>query len=421
MKPPSPDIALVLSGGGARGAYEAGVVAGIAEVLGRCAPNPLFDVLTGASVGAINAAHLAAFANRVDHGIPQLVALWQSLRIETHLRPRLGQFLGWPRTGLTKKAGEGSPHGLRWGRALLDARPLEKLVEAEIPWERVHENVRTGGVRALVVSAMSVESGRTFTFAELSPGSTHVASRDPGRASRVEQITADHVLASAALPLLFPARRIASSYFCDGGLRFNTPIAPAIRTGANKLVVIALRARRLGSDKAHALEQYPNPIFLLGKILDALLLDPIDYDLQVLERFNRLLEALVEIVSPDALGRIQQVIEADRGLGYRPLRTLVFRPSRDIGALALEHLRKRGTGWRGGAASMLLARAAALGARVEADFLSYLLFDGAFAHTLIELGRADVKARGAEVEAFFTSKSAAERRSDSAVDQRSEE
>jgi len=370
MKARSQDIALVLSGGGARGAYEAGVVAGIAEVLGRRAPNPLFDVLTGASVGAINAAHLAAFADRVDHGIPQLLALWQSLRIETHLRPRLRQFLGWPRTGFIKKAGQGSPHGLRWGRALLDARPLEQLVEAEIPWERVHENVRTGRVRALIVSAMSIESGRTFTFAELSPGSEHVASRDPGRASRVEQITADHVLASAALPLLFPARRIGSSYFCDGGLRFNTPIAPAIRTGANKLVVVALRARRLASDDEEALDQYPNPIFLLGKILDALLLDPIDYDLQVLERFNRLLEALVATVSPAALARIQHVVETDRGLGYRPLRTLVFRPSRDIGALALEHLRRRGTGWRGGIAALLLARAAALGARVEADFLS---------------------------------------------------
>src|SRR5512144_2932425 len=119
---PARDVALVLSGGGARGAYEAGVLLGLADVLGLRAPNPLFDVITGTSVGAINAAHLAAFADRNDHGIPQLVELWQSLRIETHLRPRLRQFFGWPRTGLRKKAGEHSPHGTRWGRALLDPR-----------------------------------------------------------------------------------------------------------------------------------------------------------------------------------------------------------------------------------------------------------------------------------------------------------
>lgn len=417
--PRSPDVALVLSGGGARGAYEAGVLSGIAAVLGAHASKPLFDVFTGTSVGAINAAHLAAFADRSDHGIPDLVELWQSLRIETHLRPRLRQFFGWQKTGL-RTSGESAPSGLRWGRALLDPRPFEELVETSIPWARVHENVNRGLVRAFIVSAMNVASGRTFTFVELAPGASYVSSRDPRRASREDTITSDHVLASAAIPLLFPARRIGSSYYCDGGLRFNTPVSPAIRTGAKKLLIVALRSGNPASDdEEEGLAEYPNPVFLLGKIFDALLLDPIEYDLQVLERTNRMLQVLTESMTPGELERVRSVLEADRGLGYRKLQTLVFRPSRDIGVLAREHLRERGSACLGDGAGVLLERAAALGTHVEADFLSYLLFDGTFAHELIELGRADVLARAAEVEAFFTSED--DRMREDAIDETSDE
>src|SRR5262249_28028597 len=150
------------------------------------------------------------------------------------------------------------------------------------------------------------------------------------------------VLASAALPLLFPARRIDGSFFCDGGLRFNTPIAPAIRTGARKLVIVALRAARTAADAKDTLEEYPNPLFLIGKVFDALLLDPVDYDLRVLARFNRLMEAMEVGVTPATLRRVRQILTADRGLPYRRVETLVFRPSEDIGVLALEHEKKTG-------------------------------------------------------------------------------
>ena len=395
--------ALVLSGGGARGAYEAGVVSGIASILEGRAPGPLFDIFTGTSVGAINASHLAAHADAADHGIRQLLELWQSLRMETHVRLRLRQFLGWPR-GLRKKApGEGEPSGVRWGRALLDPRPFEKLVEGAIPWRRLHENVRLGRVRALIVSALNVATGRTYTFAELAPGRSLVTSRDPRRASREDVVTADHVLASAAIPLLFPARRIGGSYYCDGGLRFNTPMSPAIRAGAKKLLIIALRAGNpVPEDEEETIAEYPNPIFLLGKIFDALLLDPIEYDLQVLERTNRLFQVLEESMTPTELERVRTVVAAERGLAYRPLEALVFRPSEDIGVIAHDHLRERGHGRLASTSAMLLERAAALGTRVEADFLSYLLFDGGFARKLIELGRNDAFARRSEVERFFS-------------------
>lgn len=394
----------MLSGGGARGAYEAGVLLGLSEIL-REQAQPMFDVLSGASVGAINTAYLAAHADRSDQGIPTLVDLWTSLRLGIHVRPTLRSFLARPRPRLQQ--GMASTFlASRWGRALLDPTPFERVVGDSIPWDHLHENVRAGIIQALVVSAFNIGSGRTDTFVELAPGASFVPlpAQDPRRKTCIEPLTADHVLASAALPLLFPARRVGDAYYCDGGLRFNTPVAPAIRSGARKLVIVALRAAKRTSDEGDSqkqLEQYPHPVFLLGKILDALLQDPIDYDLQVLERSNRVLDVMAEAVPRPVLDRIAKVLEADRGMPYRRLRTLVFRPSANIGVLALEHIRRHGTGQASFSAKVLLEKAAALGAHAEADFLSFILFDGRFARTLVELGRSDVHDRAEEVRSFF--------------------
>ncbi|HEX5060995.1 MAG TPA: patatin-like phospholipase family protein [Kofleriaceae bacterium] len=394
-------IGLVLSGGGVRGAYEAGVLAGIADVL---ASRPSFDVICGSSVGAINAAHLAAHADRADFGIDKLLSSWRSLRLETHLRPRLSTFLGWGQDAQLRKAEQGSARASRWGRALLDPRPFEELVCTTIPWEGLHRNVHAGVLKALIVSALDIARARTNTFIELAPGASCVLlpARDPRRTGRIETITSDHVLASAALPLVFPARAIGGSYFCDGGLRFNTPLAPAIRTGARKIVVVTLRGGAASADEVVA-HYYPKPIFLIGKVLEALLQDPIDYDLQVVERLNRVLDVMADAVPPEAAERIAKVLEADRGLAYQRVRLLVFRPSQNISVLALEHLRRHGAAKASFFAKLLLRKATSLGAYVEADVLSYILFDGMFASTLIELGRRDVQARAAEVTAFFRS------------------
>lgn len=375
-----------------------------------------FDIVTGTSVGAINAAHVAGSADLEEHGVPALLDIWTSLRVDMHLRPQLGGFLGWSRKALGAGVDHDLPSGPRWGRALLDVQPFEHIVEHRIPWERVHENVRRGVVHAVVVSALNVANGRTVSFVEIGPNGSYVPSPDASRVSHVAPISADHVLASAAIPLLFPARRVGDSYFCDGGLRFNTPISPAIRAGAERLLIVALRAGT-PEDERTALEQYPNPIFLLGKIFNALLLDPIDHDLQVLQRFNRMLEVLETQVAPSILAQVEGVLQADRGLPYRRLRSLVFRPSEDISVLALDHLRAHRTRLcrPGGVATVLLENLAALGEHVEADLLSYLLFDGDFARTLIELGRSDVKRRAAEVEAFFADEEGAERAASSEV------
>ena len=377
---------IVLGGGGARGAYEAGVLAGIVDVLGPDCPCALFDVICGTSVGAINAAWLAAHADASGHDISGLVAKWTSLSLDRHLRPDV---LGW--FGRSRD-------DQHLGRAFLDPQELESLVEEGVPWSRLHRNVSAGTIRALVVTALHVASGRTTIFTHLAPGEVYPASRDPRRVHVAEAVTADHVLASAAVPLLFPSRRIGHAYYADGGLRFNTPIAPALRMGVDKLVVIPLlqdagkKEPRLGPEEA------PSLVFLAGKLLDALLLDPIRYDLDVLDRFNRLVSVLDDSLSEAERERVNEAMTAERGAPYRKVETLVFQPSEDIGAMARrkgELLERRG--WRG----KMLSRFTRIGGQVDADLLSFVLFDGDHAADLIQLGRRDVQNRAGEVRAFF--------------------
>jgi NTE family protein len=401
--PPSVSTGIVLSGGGARGAYEAGVVAGIMEVLRpKRAP---FDVLCGTSVGALNAAYLASHAHMPDMNAAGLISQWQSLELNRHLKLDMRGLLGWKRSFSAAKPVFPTPNasGPNYaGRSLLHTGAIDELVEQAVRWDCLHENVKSGLVRALIVAALHISTGKTTLFAEMTGGAEFKAGRDPHRTPFVGPIGAEHVLASAAIPLLFPARRVGSDYYCDGGVRYNTPIAPAIRAGAQRLVVISLLTDAPDSVGDAPLEQrlqaYRSPIFLIGKVLNALLLDPLNYDLQILERFNRLFETLGQALTPEEMQKVDRVVEEGRGLAYRKIDTLVFRPSKDIGRLA----RERAKGIKASMfSSWFLARTATLGAIWESDLLSFLLFDAEFAHELVQLGRADTVRRAADILSFF--------------------
>ncbi|HEX2875478.1 MAG TPA: patatin-like phospholipase family protein [Polyangiaceae bacterium] len=403
MRPPQPPTALVLSGGGMRGAYEVGVVAGLVEVLDgepdQAAP---FNIFAGTSVGAINASYFAANADSHDHRVERLVDTWQSLRLDDHARVRpLGlaplpeAFKRWAKPKLL-------------GKSLLDTRAVEVLVRRTVDWDRMHANVDAGIVRAVMVAALHVVSGRTTVFTEGAPGVRIENTRDERRVSAFERITADHVLASAAIPLLFPTRKLGEHYYCDGGLRFNTPIAPAIRAGAERLVVVSVRHQRSQRELAaveaadHEQMQDLSPVFLVGKLLNALLLDPVQYDLQVLDRLNQMMEILEETLSPEDLERVHRVWVRHRGTAYRRIKTLTFTPSRDLGRLAAEYIRKSlKLKDLKPIARYLLERASREGPEAEADWASYMLFDGGFAHELIEVGKADTRARADEIREFF--------------------
>jgi NTE family protein len=403
MRPPQPPTALVLSGGGTRGAYEVGVVSGIVEVLDKELDQAaLFNIFAGTSVGAINAAYFAANADSHDHRVERLAETWQSLRLDDHARVRMLGLAPLPDSfrRFAKSAA--------LGKSLLDTRAVEVMVRRTVDWERLHRNVDAGIVRAVMVAALHVVSGRTTMFTEGAPG-VHIAdTRDERRVTAFERITADHVLASAAIPLLFPTRKLGDHYYCDGGLRFNTPIAPAIRAGAERLVVISVRHARSVREVAaveaadHAEMQNLSPVFLVGKLLNALLLDPVQYDLQVLDRVNQMMEVLEETLAPEDLERFHKVWIRHRGSAYRRIKTLTFTPSRDLGRLAAEYIRgSLKLKDLSPIARYLLERASRDSPEAEADWASYMLFDGGFAHELIEIGRADARARAAEIREFF--------------------
>lgn len=411
--------AVVLSGGGVRGAYEAGVVAGMVDVLGlRAADLAPFSIFAGASVGAINAAFMAAHADVGDLHIEGLINVWTSLRLDTHLRVTP--------SGLFHRKPWGAGNAY-YGRSLIDPKPLEVLVQESIPWSRMHQNVAQGKVDAVLLAALQISSGRTMMFTELSPQCQFRPSRDPRRLASLGQIEAEHVLASAAIPVVFPARQIRGNFYCDGSIRFNTPVAPAIRVGARRLVVISTQNRfskfsELTPESQFEIapsafsptpdpppdpanerfEEYPSWTFLAGKILDALLLDPVAYDLQVLARFNRLWSVLKENVPEEAFQKVAHLLEETRGASYRQLDTLAFYPSQDIGMMAGDYLRAHASRFEAGLlARWLLGRVKKGTRKWEADWASYLLFDGKFTEQLVALGHRDALARKDDILAFF--------------------
>ncbi len=387
-----------------RGAYEVGVVSGIIAALRRKpSDEPAFRVFAGTSVGAINAACLASRAHRGDHDIHSIVDVWRGLRLEEHLHLRPTGLLPLPGKLGALVASIFGEQSLR--RSLLNSKGLDRVVRTAVDWTSLHHNVSHGVVHALIVAALDVGSGCTTMFAELSPEAEYSPSPDFRRQSVRGPLAPEHVLASASIPLLFPTRRIGNRHYCDGGLRFNTPIAPAIRAGADQLVVVPLLFNRHHEPGQPGSEQVsgtvdPSPLFLLGKLLDALLLDPVDYDLVVLERFNRLARALHEALDPRALARIEHTLIESRGQTYREIPTLVFKPSQDIGLIAAEALREVDFGKLGGLGRYLLEKLST-DAMLDADWASFLLFDGGFASRLMDLGCEDALKRRDEIREFF--------------------
>lgn len=397
-EPPGPRrTGLVLSGGGMRGAYAVGVLAGVAQVLREAGRGvPALHAIAGSSVGAINAAYLAANAHRESLNLAGLEKFWTSLELGRYVKVQGAAFLKQLLVGVRSPL----PDDVHLGRSLLDARALEELVNAAIDWDALHENIRSGVVGGLFVTALDVAVGKTTVFREVGPGFSFRASQDPRRQSVSERITASHVLASVAIPLLFPARNIGGRFYCDGGVRLNTPLAPVIRTGADRILLVLTRRLSPPSPETEAetLRQYPSVPFLLGKLLNALLLDAVEYDLQVLERINKMV-ALSRGMLGAAPEEFARVMTQARGAPYRIVEPLVIAPSLDIGELAADYLREHHTDlkldyWL---RRLLLRR----GVGRSADWAPYILLDGGFASVLIELGRADALRRREDILAFF--------------------
>ena len=393
---------LVLSGGGARGAYEVGVMLFIRERLPKRLGRQLhFDAITGTSVGALNGTFYAATADDEEHQAQRLATAWRSLHLEQLISLRAMDFFRAGRLLLGKQPPPPGPGTYRYG-GILDTTGLEQFVCKLIPWRGIRHNLRSGKLEGLAVTATHVGSGHTVIFLDTA-GPIPVWSHNPHVRAVRAAIGPRHALASAAIPVLFPAVKVRRAFYVDGGLRNNTPMSPAIRLGADRLLVVSLRHKASQSEEQAKAKQhesdYPKPLFLLGKALNSLMLDPTEYDLQRMERINVILEA-----GQEAYGEgFHHALAAQVGIGapLRKMEAVHIQPSEDIGAMAWRLIDRGGPKLSSRLARNLLQRLASREARGEADMISYLLFDGDFAGELIELGFRDAEAQEDELLRVF--------------------
>lgn len=398
-----PRVAIVLSGGGARGAYEAGIVKYLREDLaGDLGGQVQFDIISGTSVGAIHAGFLAATADVPAEQGKMLVNRWESMVLEEVVSFGVREFMRAPATLLGSGKIEEFEKGEKRLGGVVDTRQLERMVRRLTPWHRITRNMAQGHFDSISVSATDIGSGKTVVFVE-SREPMPPWTQDPHVRAQAVKMGPEHALASAALPILFPAIAVGERFYCDGGLRQNTPLSPALRLGADKVLVIGLR--HTIPDAAEVPEEsqpFPGAAFLAGKILNAFLLDHIDYDLDRLRRFNALVAAAKSVGDGDYHRRLDEVVTQMRGAPYRIVGEYMIRPSVDLGEIAGEVARGgRFKGAGGGPGIRLLRRMASARGASEADLLSYILFDGVYASELVRIGFEDARARHEELCRFL--------------------
>lgn len=394
IPPPSThfgDAAIVLAGGGARGAYEAGVLGYLYGEFAKRHALPRLDVISGTSVGAINGGYLASVIDEPLDGVGRLKELWSTLELESVLGFGVLQAMKLGRVLVGGPSGAG----------LFDARPLTKIVDENMRWQRLVRNLRRGVLKALTISATHVATGRPWVFVDRAPHVELPRGLPPNLVVRADRIGPQHVLASGAIPVLFPPVPVHGDLFVDGGLRLNTPMAPAIHLGARRLLVISL-ASNPNQPAVPAFEPgvYPGVAFLLGKILNAFLLDHVNADFLELERWNRMLDDGVALYGPDFVDRLNaRAIASGRSARHR-IHALAIHPSEDIGRMAGKHLRQHQARF-GRLLGRGLLKLLDLGEGADSDLVSYLLFDGDFARQLMEMGEADARKRESELTRFF--------------------
>ncbi len=378
QQPDQSVCALVLPGGGARGAYQVGVLRAIAERISPGA-NP-FPVVCGVSAGAINAASLASHAHEFERGVKRLEEFWSSMycaRIyRTDALSVLRTALQWAFS--LPLGGRIVPHP----ESLLDNRPLHRFLSKTLQLEGIDTAIRTGSLRGVAVTASAYTSASAISFFQ---GRPELEPWERARRSGVRtELTVPHLLASAALPLIFPAQRLGNEYFGDGGMRTLTPLSPAIHLGADRVLVISTRDERPDPSPEQPVP-YPSLGEIGGYLLDTIFMDTLNADLHRLNRINHTLS----LVPPE---RVQET-------GLKPIESLVIRPSRDLRVLTAEHVRDIPRAVR------LLLRSLGGWGR-DWRLASYLLFEAPYCQALIELGYRDGLAMEEPLRRFLCSQPA---------------
>ncbi|BAP40827.1 patatin family protein [Pseudomonas sp. StFLB209] len=372
---------LILSGGGARAAYQVGVLAGIADLLPYGAMNP-FPVIVGTSAGAINAVKLASDAMRFRVAVHQLTLFWQNFRSHQVLRSdwpgvirQASRFVGKSLLGLGSQAPV----------ALLNSSPLRDLLNERMDLSGIEQAIEAQHLRAVAVTAFGYESGQAVTFYQgkgsIEPWLRH---RRVGLPSR---LTVDHLLASSAIPLLFAPVKVEQEYFGDGAVRQSAPISPALHLGANRVLVIGVSGNPRGvqaQPQVHRVTtgNQPSMAQISGHLLNSTFIDSLEGDIELLERLNTLSALL-----PDEQARRQP--------GMAPVEVLVISPSRPLDEIAARHRHELPPALR------TFLRGPGATKTSGASVLSYLLFEAGYCSELIELGRHDAKVQGEELKRFL--------------------
>jgi NTE family protein len=398
-------LGLVLTAGGARGAYQAGVLKRIGEIpalRGRAAP---FSIIAGASAGAINGAMVGATSADIHSGTQRLADLWSDLSVHNVFRS----------DALSLGCG-----GMRWLRdlalggligggtvpSLLDASPLRAHIAAHFPTSGISESIREGRLYAIAVSATSYHSGKSYTFIQGRAG--HPLWMKSRRVALRVELTLDHILASAAIPIVFPPVLVRSEvgecYFGDGGLRLVTPFSPAIRLGASRLFAIGIRCQgaadaltraelRIGEESHGGLESISHPPLaqICGVFLNAIFLDHLDTDLDHLRRMNELIDA-----HGNGNGTRRKRTAASKvSEPMRRVEPLVINPTADLAIVAAAFAHKMPRAIRYVMDGLGTPNAQ------SADLMSYLLFDSSYTRALIDIGYNDAANRIDEIEEFL--------------------
>jgi NTE family protein len=379
--PPAWDkkIGLVLPGGGARGAYQVGVLKAIAEILPRRAPNP-FSVISGTSAGAISSAVLASQARVFRHAVADLERVWANFRSNHVFRADTWTMLRssahWAAAVMFGRLGVGNP------RSLLDNAPLRDLLARAINLKSIQESIDRGYLDAVTVTAAGYGSARSVSFYQGREG--HEPWERVRRVGRPAEITIDHLMASIAVPMMFPPVMIQREYFGDGAMRQATPLAPAVHLGADRLLVIGVRDEETDPPPGPDDEiPYPSMGRIAGYVLDALFMDGLSQDLERLTRINLILE--------NVPGRTLET----GATKLRWIDALIMLPSRDIREIAIRHLQEMPR-----PVQVLMSGLGALnyGGR---QLASYLLFEQGYTKALIKLGYEDGLARREQIQAFM--------------------
>jgi NTE family protein len=385
MAPYSPldcsGLALVLGGGGARGAYQVGVLRAIA----RRYPDVVFPILTGVSAGAVNTAHIASFRGGMPATLDDLVRLWLSLtpeqvfRVDPWTLSRNAARWGWRLFG----GGLGEAERVR---SLVDTAPLREFLHRALVMDDdgtmpgIHANIAAGKLSAVALSATDYTTAQSVTWVQ---GDSIEMWERPQRKSVRTRLTIDHVMASTALPLLFPAIRVGRDWYGDGGIRLTAPLSPAVHLGASRILTISTRYDRSRQEADQPqVPGYPPPAQVLGVLYNAIFLDLIDQDVARMQRMNRLLERLSD---------------AQRG-SLRVIDILVIRPSQDLGRISSEYEPRLPKGFR------FLTRGLGTRRTESPDILSLVMFQEDYLRRLIELGEADAETEWDRIDAFIASR-----------------